>query len=76
MAAKQQALDQQRADAAAAQAQAGELYAQKEYTAAKQAYRQAQQLYLALGNQAKADEIKTILDRIDADAAIMSALPQ
>ncbi|MCC5463802.1 PP2C family protein-serine/threonine phosphatase [Pelosinus baikalensis] len=74
--AKQQALDQQRADAAAAQAQAGELYAQKEYTAAKQAYRQAQQLYLALGNQAKADEIKTILDRIDADAAIMSALPQ
>ncbi|AJQ29501.1 PP2C family protein-serine/threonine phosphatase [Pelosinus fermentans] len=76
VAAKQQALDQQRADAAAAQDQAGELYAQKEYTAAKQAYRQAQQLYLALGNQAKADEIKTILDRIDADAAIMSALPQ
>jgi serine/threonine protein phosphatase PrpC len=76
VAVKQKELEQQRADAVAAATQAGELYAQKEYVAAKQAYLKAQQLYLALGNQAKADEIKTILDRIDADAAIMAALPQ
>ena len=76
VAVKQREFEQQRAGAAAAEAHAGELYAQKEYVAAKQAYLKARQLYLALGDQAKADEIKTALDRIDADAAIMAALPQ
>lgn len=76
VAVKQRELEQQKADAAAAAAQGRELYAQKEYAAAKQAYLKAQQLFLALGNQAKADEIKTILDQIDADAAMMATLPQ
>ncbi|WP_245697969.1 PP2C family protein-serine/threonine phosphatase [Dendrosporobacter quercicolus] len=76
VAVRQQELDRQSANAAAVTARAGEFYAQKEYTAAKQTYLKARQLYLALGNQAKADEIGTILDRIDADAAIMAALPQ
>jgi serine/threonine protein phosphatase PrpC len=73
---ERQKVEQQKADAAAAETQAGELYAQKNYAAAKQAYLKAQQLYLALGSQAKAVEIKTILDQIDADAAKMSTLPQ
>ncbi|WP_110955849.1 PP2C family protein-serine/threonine phosphatase [Anaerosinus massiliensis] len=76
VAAKQQEIDQQKINAVQTEAQASALYASKEYSAAKQMYRQAQQLYLALGNQTKADEIAIMLDRIDADAAIMANLPQ
>ncbi|HML32137.1 PP2C family protein-serine/threonine phosphatase [Sporomusa sphaeroides] len=76
VAVKQKELEQQRAAAVTAVTQAAGLYAEKEYTAAKQMYLKAQQLYLALGNQAKADELKTILEEIDADAAIMATLPQ
>lgn len=73
---KKSGLDQKVAEAAFIEEQGKSLYAQKEYTSAKQTYQKAQKAYMALGNQGKVDEIKAILDQIDVDAAIMETLPE
>ena len=70
--AKSKQVDSQKTQKSAemAEADAKRLYATKDYIGARQAALTAKQIYAATGNQAKVDEMNTLLTQIDMDAVI------
>ena len=67
---KQGESNQSKQNAQAMEEKAKALYTAKDYAGAKQAAISAKQMYAALGNQAKVDEMNTLISQIDIDAVI------
>lgn len=67
---KQAASTQSQVDAQKMEAKAKERYTARDYAGAKQAAISAKQMYAALGNQAKVDEMNILISQIDIDAVI------
>ena len=61
---------QSKQDAQDMETKAKTLYSSKDYAGAKQAALSAKQMYAALGNQAKVDEMNMLISQIDMDAII------
>ncbi len=61
---------QSKLDAQAMEDKAKSLYAAKDYSGARQAALSAKQMHAALGNQAKVDEMNTLISQIDIDSII------
>ncbi len=67
---KQAASTKSQVDAQNMETKAKELYTAGDYAGAKQAAISAKQMYAALGNQAKVDEMNMLISQIDIDAVI------